>query len=308
MGEEREDRREGRAGERTVSDPERASTAWRATIALLKRLPQGVLSRATGRVADLPLARPLRRPVLGTFARLAGADVSEAELPLEAYETLNRFFVRRLRPDARAWPDDPDTVTSPVDAILGQTGVMCDGVLLQAKGRSYSAAQLLGDATDAAAFEGGLYFTLYLSPRHYHRIHAPCASRVVRARHLPGALLPVNAAAVLTVPHVFPRNERMVCLLDGASGRIAVVAIGATNVGRISTAFDPGWGGWVTNRKGAMEETRDYTPPRALAAGAELMAFHVGSSLVMMLEPGPATVRDGLRPGVEVQVGQPLLQ
>jgi phosphatidylserine decarboxylase len=286
----------------------RASAGWRATIGLLKRVPQGALSRAAGRLADLPLARPLRRPLLGTFARLAGVDVSEAEHSLELYDTVNRFFVRRLRSNAREWPGDPDVVTSPVDAILGQTGVTCDGALLQAKGRTYSAVELLGDAADAAVFEGGPFLTLYLSPRHYHRIHTPCAGRVVRARHLPGALLPVNAAAVLTVPHVFPRNERLVCLLECAAGRVAVVAIGATNVGRISTAFDPGWGGWVTNRKGATVETRDYAPPREVAAGAELMAFHVGSSLVMLLEPGTAALRGELRPGVEVRVGQPLLR
>jgi phosphatidylserine decarboxylase len=181
------------------------------------------MSRSFGRLADVPIPRPLRRAVLGGFARAMGIDLSEAELPLDRYPSLNHFFVRRLRPGVRAWPDDPRVAASPVDGILGQMGVVTRGRVLQAKGRWYSAAELLADAEGGARYEGGAFLTLYLSPRHYHRIHAPCEGTISSAVHVPGSLLPVNAAAVAHIPDLFARNERLLCYLDGPLGRVAVV-------------------------------------------------------------------------------------
>lgn len=284
----------------------------RALLALLSRLPQGALSRAFGRVADLPLPRPLRRPVIGGFARAVGADLSEAEHPVEAYPTLNRFFTRRLREGARSWPEDPMAPASPVDGVAGQVGRVEEGRILQAKGRRYSAAELLDDAEEAARFEGGAFATLYLSPRDYHRIHAPCAGEIGKARHLPGTLLPVNIPAVAHVPDLFARNERLVCYIDGPLGRVAAVAVGAYNVGRISAAFDDGWNAppgksaWITNRRGARAETRRYAPPVAVERGEEIMTFHLGSTVVLLFEPGRVELREGLRPGTAVRLGEAL--
>ena len=83
--------------------PDLPSKRWRAIIAALKRLPQGALSRGFGRLADTPLPRAMRSSVLGTFARMTGIAVDEAELPIVEYGSLNDFFVRRLRPGARPW-------------------------------------------------------------------------------------------------------------------------------------------------------------------------------------------------------------
>ncbi|HEX2090945.1 MAG TPA: archaetidylserine decarboxylase [Longimicrobiaceae bacterium] len=281
----------------------------RAMLAVLRRLPQGALSRAFGQVADLPLPRPLRRPVLGAFARGVGADLSEAELPLEEYGSLNRFFTRRLREGVRSWPDDPRVAASPVDGVTGQVGTVAGGRAIQAKGRWYSVGELLDDEGEGERFEGGAFVTLYLSPRDYHRIHAPCAGAIPRARHVPGALLPVNAPAVAHLPGLFARNERLVCYLDGAMGRVAVVAVGAYNVGRISAAFDPAWnappGGsaWVTNRRGAVAETRGYDPPVPVRQGDEIMTFHLGSTVVLLFEPGRVALEPGLAAGTAVRLG-----
>jgi phosphatidylserine decarboxylase len=191
--------------------------------------------------------------------------------------------------------------------LLGRLGAVRDGALLQAKGRTYSAARLLGDAAEGARFEGGVFLTIYLSPRHYHRIHAPTGDVVAHARHVPGALLPVNGAAVRHIPELFPRNERLIALLEGPLGRVAVAAIGAYNVGRISAAFDPDWGGTarrggVTNRPGAQLPTeRSYTPPIAVARGSELMTFHLGSTVVLLFERG--IVLEALIPGAEIRLG-----
>lgn len=291
--------------------PDAAPRAWRAALAVLARLPQGAMSAAFGRVADVRIPRWLRRPVLGSFARLTGAAVEEAEMPLPEYESLNAFFVRRLRPGVRRWPDSPTVLASPVDGIVGQLGEVRGGQALQAKGRWYRIAELLADDEDAARFEGGGYITIYLSPRHYHRIHTPCPGRIPKGVHVPGALLPVNAAAVAHVPDLFARNERRIVFLDSAFGRLAVVAVGAYNVGRISAAFDPAWRPdrrTVARTGRALDEPeiRCYDPPVPVGAGCEIMAFHLGSTVILLHEPGAVRLRPDLRPGVEVQVGQPL--
>ena len=279
-------------------------------LSVLKRVPQGALSRAFGAVADVPLPRALRRPVLGAFARGVGADVGESELSLEEYGSLNRFFTRRLREGARAWPDDPRVAASPVDGVTGQVGRVAEGRAIQAKGRWYSVAELLDDAAEGARYDGGAFVTLYLSPRDYHRIHAPCEGVIPLARHVPGALLPVNAPAVAHVPELFARNERLVCYLDGPLGRVAVVAVGAYNVGRISAAFDPAWNAppgrsaWVTNRRGVdRAETRRYEPPVRVRQGDEIMTFHLGSTVVLLFEPGRVELDPGLRAEMPVRLG-----
>ncbi|MBR9990876.1 MAG: phosphatidylserine decarboxylase [Gemmatimonadetes bacterium] len=289
--------------------PELPGLHWRATLALLQRLPQATLSRALGRIADTPVPRPLRRSVLGTFARTVGIDTGEAELPIEEYGSINAFFVRRLRAGAREWPNDDATVASPVDGIMGQHGTVRDGTLVQAKGRHYTASALLDSEEDAARFDGGSFLTIYLSPRHYHRIHAPCSGSIPVASHVPGALLPVNEAGVLHIPDLFPRNERVVCMIDGPLGRAAVVAVGAYNVGRISTAFDDDWagpGGSVANRGAVAGETRRYDPPRVVKQGEEIMAFHLGSTIVALFERGPRL--DAPAPGSAVRLGEVLLR
>jgi phosphatidylserine decarboxylase len=289
--------------------PDRPSLGWRATLALLERLPQAGLSRSLGRLADTPVPRGMRRAVYRTFARSVGVDLSEVELPLDQYATLNDFFVRRLKPGLRSWPADPLALASPVDGIVGAMGEIHGGTALQAKGRDYRVGEMLADDADAGAFEGGRYITIYLSPRHYHRIHAPVGGTISLARHVPGGLLPVNVPSVAHVPRLFATNERLLCYIESPIGRVAVVAVGAYNVARISTAFDRTWGGdvsWISNRKGELPRERRYHPPVPMTRGSELMAFHLGSTVVLLLPAGAAEPTAACQPGREVRLGEAL--
>ena len=281
----------------------------RAMLGALGRLPQGALSRVFGRLADVRLPRPLRRPVLGGFARMVGADVGEAAEPLESFPSLNRFFTRELKPGARAWPHDPRVAACPVDGAAGQLGRVTGGKLIQAKGRTYSLRDRLDEDGQWERFDGGAFVTLYLSPRDYHRIHAPCDGAIPRARHVPGALMPVNLPAVMHVPDLFARNERLLCDLDWPLGRVAVVAVGAYNVGRISAAFDREWNAppgsdlWVTNRGKARAETKSYDPPVPVRQGDHIMTFHLGSTVMLVFEPGRVELARTLAPGAQVRLG-----
>jgi len=296
-------------GADVAENPELPGARSRALLSALGRLPQGALSRAFGKLADVPLPRPLRAPVLGGFARMVGADVNETAEPLDTFPTLNRFFTRTLKPGARAWPGDQRAAASPVDGATGQLGRVTGGRLIQAKGRTYSLRDLLDEDGQWERFEGGAFVTLYLSPKDYHRIHSPCDGLIARARHVPGALMPVNVPAVMHVPDLFARNERLLCYINGPLGRVAVVAVGAYNVGRISATFDPQWNaapgadGWVTNRGPATAESHLYDPPAGVRQGDHIMTFHLGSTVVLIFEPGRVELSRDLAIGKPVRLG-----
>jgi phosphatidylserine decarboxylase len=173
---------------------------------------------------------------------------------------------------------------------------------VQAKGIDYEAAALLGDAELARRLEGGAYATIYLSPKDYHRIHFPLGGAITGWRYLPGQLWPVNPASVRAVPGLFAVNERLVTVLDTPLGRCAVVAVGATVVGRVHAYYDPTVP--HTNTPAAPFQRRDYGTPIPVAKGQELGAFEMGSTVIVMFEPGRVRLDPRLVPGARVRVGE----
>ena len=239
-----------------------------------------LLSRLTGRLSDLRLPRAVLGPAIRLYARAFGVDLGEAALPPEAYPSFNAFFTRRLRDGARPVDAAPGVVASPTDSRLSVIGpVPPDGLLEQVKGSRYSIEALLGSAEDAAPFRTGVHATLYLSPALYHRVHSPVDGRIRAWRYVPGRLFPVNAAGVRSVPGLFTRNERVAVFLEAeAHCPVAVVLVGAANVGRMSLAFAD----LQTNRGQAAGRV---VPPEPVAVrrGDELGVFNLGSTVVLLL-------------------------
>jgi phosphatidylserine decarboxylase len=260
-----------------------------------------LLSRLAGRLSDLRLPTAILVPAIRAYARAFGADLAEAALPAEAYPSFNAFFTRRLREGARPVAPGPGVVVSPSDSLLSAIdSVPPDGRLEQVKGSTYSVGALLGSAEDAGAFRRGVYASLYLSPAMYHRVHSPVDGRVRAWRYVPGRLFPVNAAGIRLVPGLFTRNERVAVFLDTEDhGPVAVVLVGAANVGRISLAFAE----LVTNRGGAPGRFVPAQPvPRR--RGDDMGAFNLGSTVVLLVaDPGLAPAAAA---GDVVRVGQPL--
>ncbi len=72
---------------------------------------------------------------------------------------------RALKDGARPLAQEPGAVLCPADGAISQLGPIEHGRIFQAKGHSYSLAELLGgDAELAAPFMGGDFATVYLSP------------------------------------------------------------------------------------------------------------------------------------------------
>lgn len=267
-------------------------------IGALSVVPQHGLSRLTRRVVELRSPAAVR-----WFAGHFGLDLDEAEHPIEHYGSILELFTRRLKAGRRPLDPDPRALLCPVDGKLDAFGTVRDGLLVQAKGHEYTLGALLADETLAARFEGGSYLTLYLSPRDYHRVHAPAAVAVDAVAHVPGALWPVNQSAVREVEGLFAKNERLVLELDaGPLGRMAYVMVGATNVGHMRLYFDDEV---VTNVPGPRIGRKRYEPPVKLERGAELGVFEMGSTVILVISP-EVTLEPGLSSGMPIRVGQRL--
>jgi len=271
-------------------------------IAAMRAVPKNALSRLVGRLTDLELPGGMLRPAMRAFARAYDIDLA-ASPPLETYPTFGKFFARPLLPGLRPVAPGDGVVVSPVDARVSQAGVAISGRMIQAKGIDYTVTALLGDAELGRRFEGGAWTTLYLSPQDYHRIHFPLGGGVTGWRYVPGELWPVNAASVGNVPGLFTVNERLVTLLDSPLGLVAIVAVGATVVGRVRASYDAAVP--VTDQAGAEAIQRgEYAPPRPVAKGAELGAFEMGSTVILVFEPGRVKLSPRLQPGERVRVGE----
>jgi len=260
------------------------------------------LSRLAGWLADLRLPAPVLVPVIRAWSRVYGADLSEAARPIEAFRTFNAFFTRALRDGARPIDDGPGVVASPSDSRLSDRGaVPVDGRLEQVKGEGYSLEALLGSPEEAELFAHGLHATLYLSPGMYHRVHAPVDGHIVGWRYIPGRLFPVNRLAVRSVPGLFTRNERVVVFLEAEGlGPVAVVLVGATNVGRITLGFTD-----LSTNAGAAAVRADPPAPIPVRRGDELGVFNLGSTVVLLVADSALAPAD-VSPGALVRMGEAL--
>ncbi len=272
----------------------------KAFVAALGLLPKNALSRAAGAVTRWAAPEPVRKLMIRGFASHYGVDLSECA-DLSSFQTFGEFFSRPLRPGSRPIAPGEEVVVSPVDGVVSETGVADGGRMVQAKGIVYRLGHLLADAALAQRLEGGPYATLYLSPRDYHRIHFPLSGRVTGWRYVPGRLWPVNAASVRNVRDLFCVNERLVTLLDGPLGPCAIVAVGATVVGRVRAAYDSSIP--PTNLAGAEPRSRDYGEPIRVEKGQELGAFEMGSTVILVFAKGRVALSPGLVPGATVRVG-----
>jgi len=261
-----------------------------------------LLSRLAGWLADRRLPSALLVPIIRAYSRVYGVDLSEAAEPPEAYPTFNAFFTRRLRDGVRPIDQTENTVVAPCDSRLSRMEeVSEDGRLEQVKGQTYALEALLGSTEDAEVFRGGLCATLYLSPGMYHRVHSPVDGRILGWRYCPGRLFPVNPAAVRSVPGLFARNERVAVFLEGDGvGPVALVLVGAANVGRITLGFSD----LVTNT-GAPAGRGEPSEPLAVRRGEEIGAFNLGSTVVLLAADRALAPVD-VSPGALVRLGQAL--
>ena len=250
----------------------------------------------------------VRRALIAGFRRLYAVDLDEAAEPdAERYRSFNDFFTRALKPGARPLAAGAHLLASPCDGTVSERGGIDGERLLQArlaaKSRWYTLAELLGSCERALPFVGGEFATIYLAPHNYHRVHMPLAGTLTAVHYVPGALFSVNGATAATVPRLFARNERVVCSFDTAVGPLAVVFVGALNVGSIGLV---GYGDLTPRRPRVAASLAPPAPPPQFLKGAELGRFNMGSTVILLLPPARVAWLPALAPGSRLRVGATL--
>jgi phosphatidylserine decarboxylase len=257
------------------------TVATYAAAQILRVLPRARITKMMGRLADARLHPAVADAVVGLYVRAYDVNLADTVPPDGSFPSFDAFFTRPLRDGARPICPDPEAFVSPADGRLEDAGPVHAGGKLTIKGRAYEVAELVGDPAEVARYEGGQFAIVYLSPRDYHRVHAPIAGKVTLIRSLPGDLYPVNSIGERHVPRLFSTNRRVAIVIDTeAHGRVTVVMVGAMIVGRITvTAID----------------TRDVPlgehviePALPVERGAEIGMFHLGSTAVVFVEKGKA--------------------
>ena len=272
--------------------------------ALQAMLPTRLLSSLMHRATQIRTPW-LKNTSIRFVLRHFDVDMSEAVEPdALAYPTFNAFFTRALKPQARPLADEP-ALLSPVDGRISQWGRIEGDTIFQAKGRSFSASALLGDATAAKVFRNGHFATIYLAPNNYHRIHMPRTARLISARYLPGRLFSVQPSTARAIDRLFARNERHVMWFESDGQPMAMVLVGALFVGSIETVVD----GKISPPHS--RQPREFTYSEggvALQRGQEVGRFNMGSTVILLLPEGAVDWRQDLGPDSPVRMGQALGQ
>ena len=244
--------------------------------AITRFLPKNHLSFVVGKLVHLTLPSFLSRFIITRFAKVYKIDLTEAEYPVDRYESLGEFFIRRLKPGLR--PIATSWAVHPADSVITQADTIQSGKLIQAKDKTYDVQQFTRDNQGLAKWDQGIFLTYYLCPTDYHRVHSPVDGQIVRMTHIPGALWPVNSWSTENVQELFSINERVLVEIETERGRVGVMFVAATNVGQIILCFDSK----VVGNQFQVSDSYEKSYDIPIKKGDELGAFRMGSTVVMM--------------------------
>lgn len=242
-----------------------------------KVLPKRLLTEFLGKLAEIQ-GGGLTTSFIKYFIKRYGVNMDEAiHSDPGFYKTFNDFFTREIKADLR--PISDTALISPVDGAISQLGKIGGNQIFQAKGKSFTTLALLGgDQSLADHFIDGLFATLYLSPKDYHRIHMPCTGYLRKMIYIPGDLYSVNPLTARSIDQLFARNERVVCVFDSERGPFVMVLVGATVVGSIATT----WHGAINSPRLNEPHEWQYKGDLRLQKGEEMGRFLLGSTVVML--------------------------
>ena len=271
-------------------------------VALQYLLPHRLLSRLAYGVARVRVGW-FKDWLIGLVIRRFGVDMNEAANPdPRSYLHFNAFFTRALKPGARQADPGPDTLLMPADGKISQAGRIEEGRIFQAKGQSFTAAELLGSEAMAAPYADGWFANIYLSPRDYHRVHMAWTGELVETLHVPGRLFTVAPWGVRAIPRLFARNERLVCHFETEFGPMCAVMVGALLVSGVETV----WNGEEIPPYAHRPVRRDWRGQGVrLERFAEMARFNYGSTVILLF-PKQAVELDAFATETPTRVGQRL--
>jgi len=279
------------------------SASWLDKLRVLPQyfIPQRFLTSLVYRITRCEIPW-FKNNLIKLFISVFDVDMSLAKNPdPESYSSFNTFFTRGLSPEARPITLDEKIILSPVDGAISQIGNIQNNTIIQAKGKSYTLKHLLVEDELVNMFSGGTFATLYLAPRDYHRIHMPVSGQLSRMIYVPGKLFAVNSHSVRVVDAVFAKNERVINIFDTDIGPMAVVMVGALNVGSMETV----WSGQITPAKNRIiNDTQFSDNDINLEQGQEMGRFNMGSTVILLFPENVMKWADGMMADKMIVMGE----
>ena len=250
---------------------------YRGTISMLN-------SRRVGYVLHKLSRSSVSRWLIPLYAKLFDIHDDEYDKQRRDYNSLEEFFVRKLKKEARPIKGNVNELVSPVDAKVEQFGRV-EETSIEVKGITYSIGDLLKNHEMSSRYRDGLFVVLYLSPGDYHRIHSPSKAVVEKQYDLGGKSTPVNKTGMRLGKSPLSTNYRIVSEMKQDDGmRFALVKVGAM---------------WVN--------TIELTHPSSeVEKGEEIGYFSFGSTVVLLFEKGNVDFHANVKHGSFVRVGEPL--
>jgi phosphatidylserine decarboxylase len=216
----------------------------------------------------------------GWLGRSFGIDFSEVDQPLTEFESFDSFFTRTLPAGARILTGEGNALLSPADGVFAPVVLSSDDTLIAAKGRSYSMVDWF--SIIELPWQDPRCNVIYLSPKNYHRVHAPLGGQIVKVHYEPGNLFTVNPNRVRDITKIWGVNERVSLWLKTEFGPVAICLVGALCVGSIEMTVLP----LPLNRFSGRQPVTHEFPDGGIRVqqGEQLGMFHMGSTVLVAFE------------------------
>ena len=280
------------------------ATPWEKLKGLIFHcFPHHLVSRITFWLTRQRL--PLLEHIIKGFICLFKVDLQDAAIQdITKFGTFNEFFTRELKEDVRSIDMSMPCITSPCDGKLSMFGEIEKNTLLQAKNKTFTLNEFLTPHCQYLdKFSAGSFYTIYLSPRDYHRVHSSYDGQLLEMIYVPGRLFSVAPYAPKTIDKLYARNERVVSVFKVANGYMAIAMVGAVNV----AAIDMVWSGMVTPPHMNTAVHYDYREQDIhIKKGQQIGTFNMGSTVVIIFSNNYAQALAELAIEQPIKMGETL--
>lgn len=204
------------------------------------------------------------------------------------------FFTRELKTSARPIDHGDNGIVSPVDGTIASWGRYTNNTLIQVKRTTTNIFNL---AQSDLISDSGWYGIIYLSPKDYHRVHAPVTSDLIESKRIDGTRHSVNPRNHASIDGLYERNVRLNCFLECPSGVVLMTLVGAMIVSSIQVAWDES----VVSTKQQDQSTAQLG--LHFESGSEMARFCLGSTVVLVIPDGVGEL-DSFEVGHALKLGE----
>ena len=252
-----------------------------------EKIYQRLIELTNGKYSSLLLKKfvtsSFSKKLIREYSRVYEIELEEVSKEINRFTSLQDFFTRQLKTEARPIDASTNTFVSPVDAKIESFGTVHENAVFTVKEKPYTLKDLFGKEELAKKYVNGHYIVFYLSPANYHRIHSPLDAAVIRQYILGNKSYPVNKMGLTYGKTPLSHNYRMISELQYQNNKnFTLVKVGAMFVNSIK----------LTN-------TSKYWKK-----GEEVGYFAFGSTVVMFFEENTISFTENIQHGNEVKMGE----